>query len=46
MSPKAEGGFVEVPRALAQGTFTNPTCRGLREHLITNFPHVMVFTYN
>ena len=24
MSPKAEEGFVEVPRALAPGTFTNP----------------------
>ena len=24
MSPQVSGGFVEVPRALARGTFTNP----------------------
>ena len=35
MSRKAEGGFVEVKSS-----------RGLRGHLITNFPNVMVLVCN
>ena len=40
MSPKAEGGFVERPRDFYKSS------RGLRGHLITNFPNVMVLVCN
>ena len=40
MSPKAEGGFVEGPWDFYKSS------RGLRGHLITNFPNFMVLVCN
>ena len=45
MSPKAEGGFVEVPTALARGTYANPPeAFGDIYSLISR--HVMVLVCN